>query len=66
MIYLLFGGIRLYYRKTRTLKAELKPVGIKDYLAGEGDEDDQQDKSAAATCAGCTLSKAKCILKPIE
>ena len=63
---LLFGGIRLYYRKPRTLKTELKPVSIKDYLAGEGDEDDQQDKPAAASRAGCTLSKTKCILKPIE
>jgi len=44
----------------------LEPVGIKDNLAGEGDEYDQQDKPAAATGAGCTLSKTKCILKPIE
>jgi hypothetical protein len=44
----------------------LKPVGVKDHLAGKGDENDQQDKSAPTSGAGCAFAKPKSILKPIE
>jgi hypothetical protein len=48
------------------LEPKLKPVGVKYHLAGQGDEDDHQDKPAAAAGAGCSPAKAKGVLKPIK
>jgi len=44
----------------------LKPAGVKDHLAGKGNENDQQDKPAAAARAGSALPEAKSFLKPIK
>ena len=47
-------------------ETQLQPVSIEDHLAGERDEKDQQDKTAAASRAGCAPAKAEAVLEPIK
>jgi hypothetical protein len=45
---------------------QLKPICLGDNLAGEYQEDDQQDHPAAAAPAGGASAKPKAVLQPIE
>jgi hypothetical protein len=48
------------------LESQTEPISIKNNLAAECDKQEQQDQTAAAASAGCTPSKPKSILKPVE
>jgi len=56
----------VYINKSRSLKTELEPVGVEDHLAGQSDENDQENKSAPTSGAGGALTETKSFLKPVE
>jgi hypothetical protein len=48
------------------LETELEPIGAEDHLQGEDDEEDQEDKTTPAACAGGASPKTKASLEPVK